>query len=1038
MSKRQHDLYTKIKSFVLTPRSQNPQTRLTFSTLSMPARDRKFILDLANSLGISHTIDIIAPLPSPSASAPPVSPLAATSEGDRCIADGYNAAREKHHHIILEWDEDDDESDEESFEARGRVLRKWDSVEVLDEEEIFRKGEEEEKRKIEGMYEEWKRGYYKEKLEIDYDNKEELGKLVFAYVEGLQWVLKYYYEGVASWEWFYPYHYGPKMTDLLNISHLKFTFDIGRPFLPFEQLMGVLPAASGQHIPEAYRDLMTNPNSPILDFYPTEFELDLNGKKQDWEAVVKICFIDEGRLVRALRARENQLTKEERERNRHGSSWIFRYTNEKVDSYRSPLPGVFPDIPSCTCLTLPYTLPTVHPMGYNKHLTPGTLLGSKMLPGFPSLDTLPHTSTLGFHGVRVFQQESPNESMVVTLGNRWEGKSPEDILRSLSKERVFVGWPYLWEAQVDNISDELFRYSLSIGAGGRVDVVKTPLDLKGQERFGKASERVEESYSKRFGTVLGEVEVLVGVRLLKGMRVLEDGALRKEWEDRVGDEGDFAVQSVVVGDEFEDPRYEEKPSPKVEDEFPLASRVFFLGGQGYGLGGEVVGYGETEGVNIKLTKPTTPTLDSHHLSRITMAVRDKAQKEEQWTPSWLLAKQMGMSGLALSKVMSGLHVVQRGGDERWNLGLGLKFEAKGRKVVGWSRKSEGNGGFGRDGGGQWEFGRRAVEVVGEYKAKFPEFFAGLEKRSNRAGDFYEATDFWPDPDVAMQKVAEIREFLKVKGVRDLEKVGLDSVALTKEFVKEIEEKIDEAYEAAGGEEEEKKKVKNVVVKNVPREVILKPSHAKHRLTLQTFTLGDRVVHVLDTGIIPLGHKGTVIGLEKSFLDIVFDRPFMGGNSLEGRCGQQKGMTVHKDAVLNLTNVQPPVKGQEKEQVREIKEGKREFGLQRRGGGEREREVEVRRGPVTPPPRERDDDERSLSSEGSRSVRSGRSASTGSRSRSRDRTRSPSRSRSTYSESRSRSRSPGSGDRSESVSPRSLSPRRRASISHPEVASARDG
>ena len=65
--------------------------------------------------------------------------------------------------------------------------------------------------------------------------------------------------------------------------------------------MGVLPAASGQHIPEAYRDLMTDPNSPILDFYPREFELDLNGKKMDWEAVVKICFIDEGRLVRALK-----------------------------------------------------------------------------------------------------------------------------------------------------------------------------------------------------------------------------------------------------------------------------------------------------------------------------------------------------------------------------------------------------------------------------------------------------------------------------------------------------------------------------------------------------------------------------------------------------------------------------------------------------------------------------------------------------------------------------------------------------------------
>lgn len=64
--------------------------------------------------------------------------------------------------------------------------------------------------------------------------------------------------------------------------------------------MGVLPAGSKQHIPEAYRDLMTDVGSPIIDFYPTDFECDLNGKKADWEAVVVIPFIDEKRLLSAL------------------------------------------------------------------------------------------------------------------------------------------------------------------------------------------------------------------------------------------------------------------------------------------------------------------------------------------------------------------------------------------------------------------------------------------------------------------------------------------------------------------------------------------------------------------------------------------------------------------------------------------------------------------------------------------------------------------------------------------------------------------
>lgn len=48
------------------------------------------------------------------------------------------------------------------------------------------------------------------------------------------------------------------------------------------------------------QDLMSDSNSPIIDFYPLEFELDLNGKKQDWEAIVKIPFIDSERLLKAM------------------------------------------------------------------------------------------------------------------------------------------------------------------------------------------------------------------------------------------------------------------------------------------------------------------------------------------------------------------------------------------------------------------------------------------------------------------------------------------------------------------------------------------------------------------------------------------------------------------------------------------------------------------------------------------------------------------------------------------------------------------
>ena len=52
---------------------------------------------------------------------------------------------------------------------------------------------------------------------------------------------------------YYPFHYAPFLSDIRNISGLKLTFGLGKPFMPFEQLLGVLPAASKDLLPESYR-----------------------------------------------------------------------------------------------------------------------------------------------------------------------------------------------------------------------------------------------------------------------------------------------------------------------------------------------------------------------------------------------------------------------------------------------------------------------------------------------------------------------------------------------------------------------------------------------------------------------------------------------------------------------------------------------------------------------------------------------------------------------------------------------------------------
>lgn len=68
---------------------------------------------------------------------------------------------------------------------------------------------------------------------------------------------------------------------------------------------------------------------------------------------------------------------------------------------------------------------------------------------------------------------------------------------------------------------------------------------------------------------------------------------------------------------------------------------------------------------------------------------------------------VGLSSKAISKITSRFMAVTDEG-HKINFGLNLKFEAKGQKVIDYSRKTE----------RYWEFSEKTVDLIREYKVRF--------------------------------------------------------------------------------------------------------------------------------------------------------------------------------------------------------------------------------------------------------------------------------------------------------------------------------
>lgn len=185
MSTAQRDIWKQVRTFI----DKHSEAPLDLSA-SLPAADRKFVEDLARDFNLEYSTIV-------------------DDDGNRHPQLSFKPKP------AGEDDDSDGSQDEESQMAVLRIKKQYDNAQVVDVTKADAQAAMDQQ--YEKKFQEWKDKYYSEKFEWNRQNDLELTKLCENYVQGLQWVLFYYYRGVVSWPWFYQYHYSPMISGMRRI-----------------------------------------------------------------------------------------------------------------------------------------------------------------------------------------------------------------------------------------------------------------------------------------------------------------------------------------------------------------------------------------------------------------------------------------------------------------------------------------------------------------------------------------------------------------------------------------------------------------------------------------------------------------------------------------------------------------------------------------------------------------------------------------------------------------------------------------------------
>lgn len=360
-----------------------------------------------------------------------------------------------------------------------------------------------------------------------------------------------------------------------------------------------------------------------------------------------------------------------------------------------------------------------------------------------------------------------------------------------------------------------------------------------EKAFEQQLSIVKEALMERWGIELGQTDWLLHAKPLIGRKLQYNGGRPTEvkvW----GETQPYPLQTTVQGLATEDAR---PNMTSIDQIFVKDCRVFILNRQYYGCIGLVKSV--TEGGSVSVNIEVRTDIDISE-TRETFAASNK-NTNLKWFPGWRMAQNIGVTSYILSRITGVLYIFDK--DQKRNIGLGLRSNrGKGGEVPGFTRRIE----LG-EGKNEWQYSTDLQLCLEQYIEQYPDLILNyLHDKLQSNEEKIQAEDIFPDSVNIHKELENVSKFIKALPCAS---VGMQECGLERLQKSEVQFIIEstEAFEIE----------KSSAEKTISPKMLFYGLHGTGRTEPDgkaKFGLWDRVVNCRSDCAVPLGWRGTIIGL----------------------------------------------------------------------------------------------------------------------------------------------------------------------------------